>query len=108
MSEIYDRVVSSFAYLSIVVELSKGKELSGYDIQLHVRKFGLEVGAGTVYNQLDILENAGIVRAKPVRRKRSYKTVFVMTPKGMKEFKEFKRKWTKPIQYAYENIVGPK
>ena len=106
MSEIYDHVVSTFAYLSLVVELSKGKELTGYDIVVHVRKFGLEVSPGTVYHQLDMLENEGIIEAKPVRRKRSYKTTYVMTEKGMEAFKEFKRKWSEPIRYAHENIIG--
>lgn len=108
MSEIYNNVVKSFAYLSIVLELSKGKEITGYDILVHVKKFGLEVSPGTVYHQLDMLENAGIIKAKPLRRKRSYKTVYVMTEKGMEVFGEFKRKWTEPIRYAYENIVGSK
>ena len=108
MSEIYDNVVKSFAYLSIVIELSNGKEMTGYDILVHVRKFGLEVSPGTVYHQLDMLEDAGIVKAKPVRRKRSYKTTYVMTDKGMKAFNEFKKKWTQPIRYAYKNIIGSK
>ena len=108
MSEIYNYVVKSFAYLSIVVELSNGKEMTGYDILVHVRKFGLEVSPGTVYHQLEMLEDAGIVKAKPVRRKRSYKTAFVMTEKGMKVFGEFREKWREPIRYAHENIVGSK
>lgn len=106
MSEIYDNIVKSFAYISIIIELSKGREMSGYDIKLHVRKFGFEVSPGTVYHQLDMLEDAGIVEAKPVRRKRTYKTVFKMTDKGKKVFREFKEKWKQPIKYVHENIVG--
>lgn len=108
MSEIYENVVKSFAYLNIIIELSKGREITGYDILAHVKNFGLEVSPGTVYHQLEMLENAGIIRAKPVRRKRSYKTAYVMTDKGMKAFEEFKEKWTEPLRYAYKNIVGSK
>lgn len=98
--------MKSFAYLSIIIELSKGRELTGYDVVAHVREFGLEVSPGTVYHQLEMLEKAGIIKAKPVRRKRSYKTAYVMTKKGMEVFEEFKKKWMEPVRYAYKNITG--
>lgn len=106
MSEIYNNIVKSFAYISIVIELSKGREISGYDILAHVKKFGMEVSPGTVYHQLDMLEKAGIIEAKPRRRKRSYKTVYKMTAKGLQVFREFKEKWKQPIKYVHKNIVG--
>jgi hypothetical protein len=27
-----------------------------------------------------------------------------MTEKGMKAFEEFKKKWKKPLEYAYQNL----
>jgi len=104
MRKIYENLVSSFAWLSILIELSKGKEISGYDILDHVSKFGFTVSSGTVYHQLEMLEKAGFITPKPVRRARSYKTVYTMTEKGMAAFKEFKEKWRKPLEYAYRNV----
>jgi len=104
MFKIYENIVSSFAYLSIIIELSKGKEVTGYDILDHVTNFGFAVSSGTVYHQLAMLEKAGFIKPKPVRRKRSYKTVYTMTEKGMKAFEEFKQKWKKPLEYAYQNL----
>ena len=104
MFKIYENLVKCFAYLSIIVELSKGKEMTGYDILDHVSNFGFTVSSGTVYHQLEILEKAGFIKPKPVRRKRSYKTVYTMTEKGMAAFREFKEKWQKPLEYAYRNV----
>ena len=104
LSEIYENVVKSFAYLNILIELSKGRERTGYDIIAHVKDFGLEVSPGTVYYQLDMLEKDGLIKAKPVRRKRAYKAVYEMTEKGMKVFEEFKKKWKKPLEYVYKNL----
>ena len=104
MSEIYNNVVKSFAYLSIIIELSKGKTITGYDILVHIKKFGLEVSSGTVYHQLGMLEKAGIIKANPIRRKRTYKTVYEITDKGIKIFNEFKKKWKTPLKYACKNL----
>ena len=108
MAEIYNNVVKSFAFLSIVLEVSKGKEVTGYDILVHVKKFGLEVSAGTVYHQLNMLEKAGIIKAESRPRVRTNKIVYRMTEKGKKVFAEFKEKWTEPVRYASENILGSK
>jgi DNA-binding PadR family transcriptional regulator len=105
MSEMYENIVKCFAYLSIIVELSKGKEITGYDILNHVSSFGLTVSAGTVYHQLGMLEKAGLIKPKPVRRKRGYKAVYVMTEKGMATFEEFKAKWRKPLEYAARSLI---
>ena len=104
MSEIYSNVVKCFAWLSMIIELSKGRKITGYDVLAHVKKFGLEVSAGTVYHQLEMLENAGIIKGNPQKRKHANKTVWKMTEKGMKVFKEFKEKWKKPLEYAYLNL----
>lgn len=107
MPKIYDIdmiLLSSFSWLSILIELSKGKEMSGYDIMDHANNFGFPVSSGTVYHQLEMLEKAGLVKPKPVRRGRSYKTVYMMTEKGMEAFEEFKKKWKKPLGYAYQNL----
>ena len=78
--------------------------MTGYDIIDHVYSFGFPVSSGTVYHQLEILEKAGFIKPKPVRRARSYKTVYTMTEKGKEAFREFKEKWRKPLEYAYENL----
>jgi len=67
MRKIYENLISSFAWLSILIELSKGKEITGYDILDHVSTFGFTVSSGTVYHQLEILEKAGFIKPKPVR-----------------------------------------
>lgn len=104
MSMIYENIVKSFAYLSIIVELSKGREITGYDILVHVKNLGLEVSAGTVYHQLAMLGKAGIIKGKNRKRTKAEKTVYEMTEKGMKAFKKFKKKWKKPLEYAYRNL----
>ena len=100
MSEIYTNIVKSFAYLSILIQLSKGKKITGYDILVHVRKFGLEVSPGTVYHQLGMLSRGGIVRGE----KQGNKTVYEITERGMEVYRRFKEKWKKPVEYAYQNI----
>jgi len=105
MSEIYDNVVKSFAYLSLIIELSKGRKITGYDVLVHLQEFGLEVSPGTVYHHLEMLEKDGIIKGTPTIRRNATKTVYEMTDEGMKVFKEFKEKWRKPVLYAYQNIV---
>jgi len=104
MSEIYGNVVKCFAYLSIILELSKGREITGYDILDHVSGFGLAVSAGTVYHQLRMLKKAGLVQSKRIKRGRSYKTVYTMTPKGVETFQEFRKIWRKPLEYAVKTL----
>lgn len=103
MSQIYSNVVKSFAYLTIIIELSKGKKITGYDIIAHVNNFELTVSAGTVYHQLHSLEKTGIIKGTRLRT-HANKTVYKMTEKGMKTFNEFKKKWKKPLEYAYKNM----
>jgi len=103
MSEIYSNVVKSFAYLSTILELSKGKKITGYDIVAHISNFGLTVSAGTVYHQLQLLEKAGIIKGTRLRT-HANKTVYEMTEKGKQVFEEFKKKWREPLEYACKNI----
>lgn len=103
MSELYSNVVKCFAYLSTIIELSKGKEITGYDIVAHVSNFGIAVSAGTVYHQLHLLEKTGIIKGTRLRT-HANKTVYEMTEKGKKAFNEFKKKWRKPLEYAYQNV----
>lgn len=100
MAELHRNAVKSFAYLNILIELSKGKKLSGYDILVHLKNFGLEVSPGTIYHQLSMLTKQGIIKGE----KETRKTVYQMTDKGHRAFNKFKRKWRKPIAYAYEHI----
>ena len=102
MKQIQENIKKCFAYLSFLLELSKGNQLSGYDVLVHVKRFGMKVSPGTVYNQIKRLEEEGIVKgAKHV----TGKTVYEMTENGMELFKEFKENWVEPIRYIYQNIV---
>jgi DNA-binding PadR family transcriptional regulator len=103
MSELHSNVVKCFAYLSTILELSKGKKITGYDIVVHVSNFELTVSAGTVYHQLQLLEKVGVIKGTRLRT-HANKTVYKMTEKGKQVFEEFKKKWKKPIEYAYKNI----
>jgi len=105
MTVILKHIAKCFSYISIVIELSKGKELSGYDILLHVQKFGVEVSAGTVYHQLRLLEKAGLIKGEPPA-KNPPKTIYKMTEKGFKVFSNFRQKWVQPLSYAYNNIIS--
>lgn len=105
MSEIYDNIVKSFAYISLIIELSNGRKITGYDQLVYMKRFGLEVSPGTVYHQLSMLEKDGIIKGTLVKRRNASKTVYEMTDKGKKIFEEFKEKWREPILYAYRNIV---
>ena len=105
MPEIYESVVKSFAYLTLLIEISKGRKITGYDVMVHVRKFGLKVSPGTVYHHLKLLERAGIIKGTPTIRVNSTKTVYEMTDEGMKRFKKFKDKWREPLIYAYQNLI---
>ena len=99
-------LLSSFSWLNIFIELSKGRKMTGYDILGNVNKFGLSVSGGTVYRQLGILEDAGLIQANPVRRGRTYKTVYKITEKGMEAFQQFKEKWREALEYTYKNLHG--
>ncbi|MGD8543624.1 MAG: PadR family transcriptional regulator [Candidatus Bathyarchaeota archaeon] len=105
MSEIVKHITKCFSYMSIIIELPKGKGLSGYDILLHVRKFGFEVSAGTVYHQLRLLEKAGLIKGEPPT-KSPPKTIYKMTDKGSEVFSDFRQKWVQPLTYVYNNIIG--
>jgi len=105
MYKIYENVVKCFAYLSLIIELSKRRKMTGYDVLVHLQEFELEVSPGTVYHHLEMLEKAGIIKGIPTIRRNATKTVYEMTEEGMKRFKKFKGKWRKPVLYAYQNIV---
>lgn len=104
MPELHNNVVKCFAYLSTLIELSKGRKVTGYDILIHLKNHGLEVSPGTIYHQLATLEKAGIIKRETQIRTKAEKTVYQMTEKGTKAFEEFKKKWKKPIDYAHKNI----
>ena len=72
---------------------------------VHFKRFGLEVSPGTVYYQIGKLVKEGIIKGVSIKGKNIDKTIYELTDKGMKVFKEFKDKWREPIRYAYHNIV---
>ena len=108
MSEITNHVLKSFSFLTILIELSKGQKMTGYEIMKHISSFGFKSKAGTVYCQLGILSAWGFIRGEEQETKSKYArrgaTAYEMTEKGMKAFNEFKKKWKKPLEYAYKNL----
>jgi len=82
--------------------------MTGYEIMKHINSFGFKTHTGTVYYQLGMLSEWGFIRGEeqPTRTKyaRRGTTAYKMTEKGMKTFKKFKKKWTKPLEYAYKNL----
>ena len=99
----------SFSYLSILIELSKGRKMSGYDIIVHMNKYGFEVSPGTIYDQLDKLAKGGTIRAKRAKTKiyLKHKTIYEITKEGKELYKEFKKKWNRSMEYAYKNLLEP-
>jgi len=105
MTEILRHIAKCFSYMSIIIELSKGRKLSGYDILLHVQKFDIEVSAGTVYHQLRLLEKAGLIKGESPA-KSPPKTIYKITDKGFEVFSDFRQKWVQPLTYVYNNIIS--
>lgn len=100
MPELHVNILKSFAYMSVLIELSKGKKLSGYDLLLHLKNFGFEVSPGTLYHQLGMLSKEGVI----VGHKQSTKTLYEMTEHGMTVFKRFKEIWKQPLEYVNQNL----
>jgi DNA-binding PadR family transcriptional regulator len=94
-------VVACFAYMSLLIELAKGKALSGYDVLVHVKQFGLAVSPGTVYHQLRRLVEKGYIQGMRVNGK----TVYAMTEQGLQQFSEFKESQREPIRYLFKNLI---
>ena len=108
MSEIAANILKSFSFLTILIELSKGKKMTGYEIMVCINSFGFEAHAGTVYHQLGMLSEWGFIRGEEQKTRSKYArrgaTAYEMTEKGMEAFEEFKQKWKKPLEYAYKNL----
>ncbi len=105
MHKIYKDVTKCFAYMSLLIELSKNRAMSGYDIMVHLKTFGLKVSPGTIYYQIQRLEKAKVIAPaeEPVHRAT---TKYRITDEGMAAFKEFKDTWKQPIGYLCQNIVA--
>lgn len=72
--ELHKRIVRSFMDIVILVELRKGRPLSGYDVVAFIhKKFGLLMSSGTVYSTLYALERKGLVEGMCSKRTRVYK-----------------------------------
>jgi len=108
MSEITGNVLKNFSFITILIELSKGKKMTGYEIMKCIDTFGFKPHSGTVYPQLYMLEEWGIIRGEEQKTRSRFArrgaTAYQMTEKGMEAFREFKKKWKKPLEYAYQNL----
>jgi len=108
MSEITDHILKCFSFITILIELSKGKKITGYEIMKHINSFRFKSKSGTIYCQLGMLSEWGFIRGEEQKPRSKYArrgaTAYEMTEKGMKAFEEFKQKWKKPIEYAYKNL----
>ena len=108
MSEITGNVLKCFFFITILVELSKGKKMTAYKIMKHINSFGFKSKSGTIYCQLGILSEWGYIKGEeqPTKTKYARRGTFAyeMTEKGMEAFKKFKKKWSKALEYAYKNL----
>jgi len=108
MSEITGNILKSFSFISILIELSKGQKMTGYEIMKHIDTFGFKAKVGTVYCQLGMLSEWGFVRGEEQETRSRFarrgSTAYQMTEKGMKAFNEFKQKWKNSLEYAYKNL----
>ena len=93
-----------FSHMSILIELSNEKKLTGYGIVAQMRKFGFDISPRTIYNQLERLSTDGIIRGKKQPWGKTQKIVYEMTRKGKEVFEEFKKRWERPLEYAYRNL----
>lgn len=102
MSAIVSNISKCFAFLTILIELANGKKLTGYEIIMHLRReFGRDVSPGTLYHQLGMLSNDGIIQGK---RQSNNRTLYEITEEGMNVFNAFKQQCQKPLDYAYKNL----
>ena len=105
VSEIFfSQAKKCFSHMFIVIELSKGKKLTGYDVIVRMREFGFDVSPGTIYHQLGVLSKEGIAEEEKQPWGKNYKTVYEMTEKGKELFQQFKKSWEKPLEYAWSNL----
>lgn len=106
MVNLYLHILKCFSFMILIIELAKGRAITGYDIMVAIRKFGFKASPGTVYNQIELLESEGLIESKSVKRVRSTKTVYKITEKGIRFYEEFKDKWREAFVYMSENIVA--
>ena len=103
MLDIQKDMVKCFSYMSFLIELSKGNQMSGYDVMMLVKKFGGEVSPGTVYHQIERFKKNGFIKGI---QDVDGKTIYEITDEGMKAFKEFRDTWREPFHYLYQNIIN--
>ena len=105
MSEkFFSQAKKCFSHMFILIELSNGSKLTGYDVIVRMREFGFKVSPGTIYHFMGVLTKDGIIEEQKQPWGKNHKTVYTMTEKGIKLFKEFKMNWEKPLGYAYKNL----
>lgn len=104
--DISKNFLKCFAFTSLIIELAHGKEMTGYDVMVHLKRFGFRVSPGTVYNHIDMLFNERLVESRSVKRVRSTKTVYKLTEKGIRFYEDFKENWSEPIGYLYKNMTA--
>lgn len=109
MSKIAGNILKSFSFLTILIELSKGKKMTGYEIMTHINSFGFKAHTGTVYHQLGMLSELGLIKGEEQETRSKYARrgamAYTMTEKGKEAFRKFKKKWKKPLEYAYQNLL---
>lgn len=104
MYKLYKDVTKCFFYLSILIELSKGSTMSGYDLMVQMNNWGLKVSPGTIYDQIKKLESKGII--EPLESSSGKSKTYKITDEGLMAFKEFKETWKQPIEYLCQNICS--
>jgi DNA-binding PadR family transcriptional regulator len=97
MSEIANNILKSFSFLTILIELSKGKKMTGYELVVYITSFGFKAHIGTVYHQLGMLSECGFIRGEEQETRTKYArrgaTAYEITEKGMEAFQEFTQRY---------------
>ena len=101
MLDIQKDMVKCFSYMSFLIELTKGNQMSGYDVMTHVKKFGREVSPGTVYHQIKRFKKNGLIKGI---QDVDGKTIYEITDEGITAFRKFKDNWIAPMQYIHQNL----
>ena len=75
------RTIKNFMDILILVELRKGKPMSGYDVISFIHnRFNLLVSSGTIYSLLYSLERDGLIEGSSVGNSR--KRIYSLTEMG--------------------------
>jgi DNA-binding PadR family transcriptional regulator len=101
MKRNFARCLSPILFL---IELYKGRRLSGYDIVKQMRGFGVDISPGTVYPQIRNMERGGLVESIL----ENDVDIYSLTPKGRSIMESYIEVIQEPLQYLLDNLIAKK